>query len=396
MRLLPIAGLLAALFLTSTCDSNDGSRSGTPSGQAEAEASTVSTIGPRSFAMGFSDVPAESSPAGLEDAYRRAGDHGELVLIQRAPAWSSFLAGSEPEQALIDTMRNELALAELYELEFYLAIDPTNPIDRGEMAALPPALEGRDFTDQAVRDAYIGYVRYIAENYQPSYLALAVEVNLLFDQDAANYDAFLDVYTEAYAVAEEASPDSAVFVTFQYEELLGLPPLGGDHDPHWDLIDDFAPLDILALSSYPGFSFDEADSIPAGYYDQTREHSDLPIAIAEMGFSSNSGENVAGGEDSQRLFLERVLVSASALDMAFVVWFLSVDPSYDLAVPFDELATVGLVTADGTEKPAWVAWATHAARPYDGAVIEESTEDVQPESDISSPTPGTSGSMPTP
>jgi hypothetical protein len=347
----------------------------------------------RSFEMGFGYLPAERTASGYEQAFRSAGEHGELILIQRGPPWESFLPGHTLDNTVVESTRADTLLAEQYALDFFVAIDPTDPTDRGRLFNPPPELEGLTFADQEVRDAYLAYVRYMAENYRPRYMALAVEVNVINDQDPANYLALVDTYAEAYEMVKDVVPEAEVFVTIQYEAMQALLP--GNPETNWDVLDDFEPLDLVGLSTYPSFAFGSAAEVPADYYDQILLHTNQPVAIAEMGFSSEPvGENLSSGTDEDQLrYLEKALLDAQRLGFVFAVWYLSADPTFDLPAPFNSLSRIGLVRSDGSEKPAWEAWIEFAARPIQPEGVQEAETPAPIET---TPEPGTSASTPTP
>ncbi|HEX5939401.1 MAG TPA: hypothetical protein VFZ12_03495 [Dehalococcoidia bacterium] len=382
--------LLSLAALLVGCGDDDGA---TETDEADAQSTQVSFAGSRGFAMGFGHVQSERSIAGYEEPFRLAGEHGELILLQRGPAWSSFLPGALPEDSLTETTRTDLRLAEQHQVEFYLAVDPTDPTDRGRLFSPPSELAGLDFRDQVVQDAYLGYVEYLAEQYEPRYLALAVEVNLMARQNRPNYDAFLGVYESAYAAVKRVSPSTGVFVTLQFEALNGLPPSGETGMVGWQILDDFRSLDLVGISTYPGFSFGSIEEIPANYYDEVLNHTDLPIAIAEMGLNSQQQTPISSTEEDQREFLARLLADMDRLGFVFGIWYAPADPSYELPAPFNSLAFIGLLRSDGSEKPAWAEWVTVSGLDYDAP---ESAVAGQAPGPDGTPEPGTSATTPTP
>jgi hypothetical protein len=377
------------LLLLAACGDDDDSD------DAAADPSTmrVSFAGSRGFEMGFGHLQAERSTEGYEEPFSLAGEYGELILLQRGPSWSSFLPGALPEDSLTETTRTDLMLAEEHQLAFYLAVDPTDPTDRGRLFSPPAELAGLDFREELVQQAYLGYVEYLAQNYEPRYMALAVEVNLMARLNRPSYEAFVPLYETAYAAVKRLSPSTNVFVTFQYEDLSGLPPFGDDGEG-WDLLDDFAHLDLVGLSTYPGFSFSSLAELPDTYYDEVLNHTDLPVAIAEMGLNSAQQTPLQSSEEDQRQFLVRALSDADRLGFVFAIWYIPADPTYDLPAPFNTLASIGLIRADGGQKPAWAEWVAVADLTYQAARPPGSTGGDS--SVEGTPEPGTSATTPTP
>jgi hypothetical protein len=208
---------------------------------------------PRSYVMGFSSQPFGPGDEAYRATFRFIGDMGDVVLIQRAPPWPDFLPGatiSERTQALTALEREQ---ARLNNLKLFLAIDATDPADRGQLNSLPDELRGHDFSDSRVRSAFIAYAQYLALNYKPAYLALGVEMDLYYGRRGDGpFRNFQSVYFEAYDAVKRASPQTQVFPTFQYEAMIGALRSGERAQVTWSLVNRFEPkIDMLAVSSYP-------------------------------------------------------------------------------------------------------------------------------------------------
>jgi hypothetical protein len=201
--------------------------------------------------MGVSSVPQKPSDDAYRDAFKFAATAGEVILIQRVPPWEEFEPGGTISDRTNRLTRLERDLAHDNGLKLFLAIDPTDPADRGRLAALPDDLRGRDFTDNRVRSAFISYAKYLALNYKPTYLALGVEVDMFFNRrgDAA-FRSFQSLYFEAYDAVKDVSADTLVFPTFQYENMQALLSLSPPSQPTWALVSRFDPK-LRAVPSVP-------------------------------------------------------------------------------------------------------------------------------------------------
>jgi hypothetical protein len=356
-----LAGLGAAV-LGLACDGDD---------PAAPAAETPGSGAPRPFRLGLSSVPAEASAAGYREAFRLAGTAGETVLIQRAPPWSEFLAGATISERTEDLTRLEVALAAEHGLAVFLAIDPTDPTDRGRLASPPSVLEGAYFADLAARQAFIAYAKYLALNYEPAYLALGVEVNMILSRrDDGAFRNFQSLYFETYDAVKELSPATLVFPTFQYEELLGLLAGESGRPATWGLVARFEPkMDMLAVTSFPGFVFGSVDDLPADYYQRLAGRSERPLALASVGWTSGTtgALTAAAAEVAQATYLGRLLSAAVELPASLVVWYLGRDPAGAAAAGFDRLATAGLYDAAGEPKTSWGVWRGYAERPLEPA-----------------------------
>ena len=306
--------------------------------------------------MGISSLPPELTEESYASTFELAGNLGEVVLIQRTPPWDELLDG-EISQRTVQATQREKELAAANGLDLFVAIDPTDSSEgRSEIAGLPSDLAGAGFADEEVRDAFLAYARYVAENYQPKYLALGVEINGYQHEHPQDFERFVTLYHEAYKAVKELSPETLVFPTFQLEELQGLLPLDQPYPPQWFLINRFEPeLDLLALSSYPSLVYASAEDVPNGYFSQVEAYTSRPIAITGLGFASETGDG-AGDEVGQAVFLQQALQEAERAGMSLVIWFAGQDPTFTGEPPFDKLAHIGLKGQDGTEKPAALVW----------------------------------------
>jgi hypothetical protein len=321
---------------------------------------------PRSYFMGFSSVPSDTADDAYEHAFRLAAQTGEVVLVQRAPPWTDFLPGRMISSRIERLTRLEKNLAHKYGLRLFLAIDPTDPADRGRLASPPAELATADFSKPEVRDALIAYAKYLALNYHPAYLAFGVEVDMFYSQrgDAA-FRNFQSLYFEAYDAVKSAAGDTLVFPTFQYENLRGDLRRSS---ALWGLLSRFDPkIDLLAVSSFPGVVHPDAASLPQDYYGDLQLHTKLPLALSALGWSSTPPVRTTAetGESGQDEFVRRVLMKADAIQPQLLIWYLGQDLLTPLA-GFESSAAMGLIAVDGRQKPAYQAWASASKRPPPG------------------------------
>ncbi|HEY8173812.1 MAG TPA: hypothetical protein VIH21_12065, partial [Dehalococcoidia bacterium] len=313
--------------------------------------------------------PRELSAESYEDAIDFAGKNGDIVLIQRAPAWEDFLPdGSVSDDTARATGAERDAVKDQH-LKLFFAIDPTDgSTGRDRLAGLPGSLAGKRFDDPDVRSAFVAYAEYIALNYKPAYMALGVEMNLYYEKNKEDFENFESLYRAAYDAVKRKSPKTQVTLTFQYEDLLALLPREDRHFQDWQIIKTFDDVsDFVAISTYPSFVFDTPDLIPANYYSQLQAFTSKPIAIAEMGYASAPGQQGvnSGTEEEQTAFLRRALDEAGKLSMPFVVWFAIWDPTFARDTAFGAFQSIGLRRDDDAAKAAWAIWAENALRPYE-------------------------------
>ena len=205
------------------------------------------------------------------------------------------------------------------------------------------------------------------ERYQPRWLALAVDLDGFAQARPDDLEAFQAIYIQAYRRVKTLAPETRVFASFQLEDLQGLLPWGSDHDPQWSLILRFGPfLDLLAVSSFPSFTFPFVSDIPLQYYSRLLTFK-KPLALVPVGYASEPGRGgvTFGTEAGQQRFVERLLEEAEATRWELVVWSTLQDPTFAQAPPFDLVSRMGLRDVEGAVKAAWDAWAVQARRPWE-------------------------------
>ena len=319
---------------------------------------------PRPYALGFAAVPAALTEEAYADTFALAAQQGDLVMIQRAVPWEEVAPGAALLPETESTIVRERQLLDEHGLELLFAIDPWEPTDRSRLAGNAP---GRGFTDSAVSDAYLAYVELVVERYQPRWLALAVDLDGFAQARPDDLEAFQAIYIQAYRRVKTLAPETRVFATFQLEDLQGLLPWGTEHAPQWSLILRFAPfLDLLAVSSFPSFTFPFVGDIPLQYYSRLLTFK-KPLALVPVGYASEPGrEGVTfGTEAGQQRFVARLLEEAEAARWELVVWSALQDPVFAQAPPFDLVSRMGLRDVEGKVKAAWDAWTAQARRPWE-------------------------------
>jgi len=370
---LPRAALIVAAvallsLLTQACrrDDGDGNTNGGLLGPTVTRPPASGE--PRSLRLGLSTLPPERTTASYIGAFATAAQYADMALIQRTPPWEDFMAGGQISKATAETTVTETKLLRQYrDLKLFYGIDPTDGVvQRSRIANLPSRVDpALGFADPALRNAFIAYAAYVAKNYSPDYLALGVEINMLYERSPKQFEAFVTLYKEAYAVAKAANPKMKVFPTFQLEDIEG--KFGDVHPPHWEVINPFrGAMDALAISTYPYLGdLRSVGDIPENYYSQIKSHWQGEILIAEAGYASAPVEGQAniGTEEDQQAFLLRLLGDAEANGFSSVTWFAALDPAFAAQGASSVFRDIGLRKSDGSNKLAWNTWEEWTRRP---------------------------------
>lgn len=299
-------------------------------------------------------TPGAWTGPGLTEAFATAASLAPVVCLPDPVDW--FAAeGRPPEQSKPhrDAQWQRMLLAR-HKLGVFIQVDPyrdrRGPI-RGLPAAAGPAHFGNPKLRHAFREDALSRVRL----YQPAYVCLAMEINAYFEQHPEDFDNFVSLFHETRTEIRKVRPEALVFVSFQYEQLLGR--FGGPaglvpREPHWKLLSMFDQADAVGISSYPMASFSPPKfgspaDLPAEYYRRLAAHTNKPIVFAELGWPSDP--RFGGSPESQAAFLRRLPDLLRGLDVRLINWnFL-----YDTKGYGEVFESMGLITSDGRRKPAF-------------------------------------------
>lgn len=364
----------------------------------------------RSFHMGFTPFPYNADPATLlavvDDVYGKIESDADMVLhhLEEGIPWNAALADDLLTPAAVtfpysnhirtdwETRRGKTPAGH----RKYIAITPIN-LDRNglapwrdtanEMALQPPfdthAANG-DFDAADVRNAYLNYCLRVIEYFEPDYLAIGIEVNLLRrNTDAATWAKYIELHEQVYTSLKLLHPDLPIFASVLPVEMLSgyvgpSAEFAGDPDGYRNsqlaaLADVLAFSDIYGISLYPFMTVYFASPFPADMFTQIFALSDKPKAIAETGMLA---ENLTaamisfeGSPGKQQDYLRSLLEAADANDLLFVNWFVLQD--YDLFCIFiggcsdgDVLwRDTGVYDGAGNTRPSHATWKSWLERP---------------------------------
>lgn len=303
-------------------------------------------------------TPREWSGPAVSETFALAARLGSVISLPDPLGW--FEAAGKPATA--SKAYREAAwqrtLCQQHGLNVFVQMDPYKD-RRGPIPGLPGSVAANSFSDAALRRAFIADAVQRAELYRAPLVCLAMEINAYYEQRPDDFPHFVSLFREARAAVRKARPDALVFVSLQYEQLLGL--FGGQgglpaHGPQWDLLAAFeSEADAVGISSYPlaQFSpprFDDPAALPADYYTRIAEHTKLPIVFTELGWPS--GAKFGGSPEKQAAFIRRLPKLLAGMNVILVNWnFLHDSQGYG-----EVFESMGLVGRDGREKPAMEAW----------------------------------------
>ena len=170
-------------------------------------------------------------------------------------------------------------------------------------------------------------------------------------QRLPEYLHFAGLYKEAYLEVKRVSPNTKVFVSFQWEWMRILDA----KEPfkikeHSKVIDIFRPeLDVVGFTTYPSpFHKTPADLVP-DYYSWVYRHAlkSDEILLMEVGWPTGG----TGSESEQLAYIHRLPALLKHVNVSVVAWALLHD--IELAEFDADLNTVGLITKQGRKKSGY-------------------------------------------
>lgn len=324
-------------------------------------------------AFGFFPTPPEVNLQSVFDHFKTMGENADFVLMQQEIPWEDFVYGVDGDSQSRTDLRNQIILAQQNGLGAVFVVDPLNGLNRREFMGLPAGWEA-NFANQDIRKAITNFALWITREFHPRFLGLASEINTYADAFPNDFPNFLSLYREIYTLVKTESPETQIFVTFQWEDLNNLFAAASEgrqpYATNWEQVEAFEPqLDVWAVSSYPFFIFQTGADIPKDYYTPLLSRTDKPLAFAEGGYTSQPVGLLAGTPEDQAAYLNAIhdqlggrlsfwvyLLLTDLNVESYADWFRSQGLENDDLDTLGFFASVGLQEADGTPKPALAIW----------------------------------------
>lgn len=295
---------------------------------------------PNDLLKGVSLSPRSYQPDDFTDFFDKVKQTGEIVVW--AGDWIELNDTSGSGPIVTAELASAYNYVPLIEAQFFTQStgELVRPLD--------------DTTRQMYRDSAAGF----AEEYQPRYLGLGIEVNVLYEKSPEDFDEFVRFFSEVHDAVKATSPNTKIFTVFQLERMKGLHGglFGGTNDPasaQWSLLDRFPKSDLVAFSTYPGLIYATPSEIPVDYYTEIKSHTARAIAFTEIGWHSDaSPAGWESSDDEQAKFVVTFFNLTRDLNMEMAIWSFMYDPD-----TFEPFRSMGLRRrSDGAAKLAWNEW----------------------------------------
>ncbi|MAU09476.1 MAG: hypothetical protein CL607_06620 [Anaerolineaceae bacterium] len=341
---------------------------------------------PRGFHMGFTPFPYEISMDAVQWVYEALANDSDIIMhhFDNGVPWPEALASD----AYSEHIMNDWELRRSLTPPDHALILSMTPIAfqrdglalyRGEAddMPLPAPWDGYSFDHPDVVTAYFNHVQRSIDYFEPDYLVMGIEVNLLLNVRPDLWDGYVQMQQLVYNKLKTLYPDMPMMVSVVG---VGFFP---EYAPEYDLDTQLAGLaqvipysDYFALSLYPYMSGLMTNDIPVDYFDRLFALAgDKPIAISETGYPAQTLELQDAGltfpstPEKQHAYITGLLAQADAYDLQFIVNFVlrDYDALYD-AIGGGDLAAIwrdtGFYDENGLGRPALEAWQQTLARPY--------------------------------
>jgi hypothetical protein len=369
--------IVAALSLSLSCCETGNNGAG-----------ALALLPARGFHMGFSPFPYEGgSYEALEFIYGRIAADADLIAFHfdNGIPWTESLSGADYPAGIMDdwAYRKDHTPARH---RVYIAI---TPLDSGRSAMAPawtaagdnqplaPPWNGYALNHAHVKTAYLNYCRRMIAYFNPDYINIGIEVNLLKHNTPAAWTAYLELHRYVYAALKTEFPRLPIMVSLTAIDLLD-GYTGANHaDQMTALADIIDYTDYFGISLHPHLSAIIPDLvIPDDMFQNIFSMSDKPACITETSFLAEEltmadvpGYLARGTPEKQEGYVKLLLNAARQYRLKFVVYYLVRD--YDtlwvqMGSPEGILKAwrdTGFYDGAGNPRPALYAWKAWLRKP---------------------------------
>ncbi len=340
----------------------------------------------RPYHLGFTPFPYDISQEAVDFVYDALENDSDIIAhhFDSGVPWEEAL-NNEPfaQEMLLDWLFRKSSTPDDHKI--YLAITPINwdrdglALYRGaqEDMPLPAPWDSYEFNHPDVKTAFVNYAMEAIDYFEPDYVAIGIEVNLLLNNAPEKWESYLELHQYAYTELKAQYPDLPIFVSF-----FGLSFIEGIRDEddtpaHLVAFDETMPYsDYFGISLYPYLSAYMTTLLPDTMFTTIFDLTDKPIAITETGYPAETldlptvGLVMESDADKQNDYLTKLLRHADEYEFVFVINFVLRD--YDALwekIGGGDIAAVwrdtGLYDENGEERIALEMWRNTLARPYE-------------------------------
>ena len=373
-------------------------------------------LAPRSFMLAAAPYQYDMGADYIRNQFDMDGFDGLVDIISLhmdgffGLPWDSFIEGEDPPATWVAIMEDIRDQTTQLGVEVYLSLTPLDGMRQAltqlcyeEGGELIIEDEGRNpcfnFNNspgaQAVREAYLAYVRWMVDFFQPTYLTNVIEMNIYDWNCPDSYDSLINLANEAYEQEKALDPELVIFPSFTMAHYWGFGDDGdceyGDYTCFEQAVSRDASVkrDRFGISSYPVWEINNWGALPDDYYSAITDYTGDAVVFAEIGIGSYDitipfptledpcYTFVSWSTENKIPFMEQLFAKADQMSVDLLVWWSLRDflPDHVMlncpcsspglwCLLYEAIYDIGLL-------PAWVMWGSMGVLDYDGLAKPE-------------------------
>jgi hypothetical protein len=328
----------------------------------------------RAFALGLTDFPSAASETAVEFAYRIIASDADMAVWVWSDGvpWPEALVGAPYPAALVADIERRASRSPPGHL-VYVGVTPTAythqglALYKGEVSnqPLPPPWNARSLDHPEVIGAYTNHCERIIAATRPHYFSYINEANMVLRFSPGDWAPLVRLASAVYPRLKASHPALPLLVTLQADTFHE------DRALQAAVVPEILPYtDAIAVSTYPFRDQSDPLRLPEDHFSALRDLApSKPFAIAETCWPAvDVGPPypfyIPASDETQRLYVERLLREAERLPARFVSWSFPRDYDEFFATTFYQYPSLymrlwmncGLYTADAQARPALGLW----------------------------------------
>ena len=292
----------------------------------------------RSYYLGFTPFPYDITTEAVEFSYNIIKTESDIIAhhFDDGIPWQEALENKEFHQNIMADWEYRKSHTPVGH-KIYLAITPINITrnglapykgEKGDMP-LPSPWNTYSFNNQNVKTAYLNYAKRIINFFNPDFVAIGIEVNILAESDSSmiKWNDYLELHKYVYTELKNLYQATPIMVS-----LVGMDLIDGytdiNHETQVKAFNDIINYtDYLGLSMHTFFSVFLADTIDDAIFNNIFSLSSKPIAICETSYPAqkfsifNNLITFNGSEDKQKRYFELLFSAADKFPVKFIINF---------------------------------------------------------------------------
>jgi len=346
-------------------------------GNSEAGYRTTFPNAPRPFLMALTPTNFDETEQGTRQMKELMAKHAEVVAVylDYGVPWPEVAEGKpfhKNVQKEISILKQRISPRH----KVFLALN-AGAFDRrnmagywGEKVMMPRPGKWADKTldDPEIIETFIKYCERMIEEFRPSFLAYAIEINMMAGAEPKRFEQFMTLAERVHPRLKAKHKEILIFPTFQID-------FGGEQ-----VIRRLMPhSDAIAISTYPHIRGLSPATLPSGWLADVRKLApDKPFIVAETGFPAapfagkwlfDRKVRVDATPPMQAEYLRWMLAEARRLDARLFNWFFPHDinaylegqkklhgVANEMVAVADMAMNLGLMDGNRQPRPALDVW----------------------------------------